>query len=274
MPVFVFYVFIALGLITLALGLRNGSTSAYRKGIESFNDRDYGKAVEELEKMAGYKDTDLYLDYARGKLHEQHEDFESAAECYASVGDFLDAPALALACDNEARYKAGTLAFSSGKLYEAYDKFSSLGDLRDSAERAAACIQPPPKSGVMFHENDYDSDDATLIINVLKDSDKDVVVKIYDTDGDVLAATAYVDRAKSVSIDLPEGKYMIKASFGDSEYWFGDEEYFGGLGYYCVLADANGSTTLTLEEGMENTVGIRAKANGENNMTGIDPSQF
>jgi hypothetical protein len=63
----------------------------------------------------------------------------------------------------------------------------------------------------------------------------------------MLVSTIFLTSNASITIDLPNGTYKIKAALGNT--WFGTEEMFGDEGTYSLLTFSGGAETIALADG-------------------------
>lgn len=112
----------------------------------------YSVAVENLNSLSGFLDSNLLAIYYAGLSWEAAEDYECASKVLSGITLYRDVatrmagyPALIEARDaaaaEQARadaYAAADRAEQNGDYAAAYEGFSNLGDYRDSAARAAA----------------------------------------------------------------------------------------------------------------------------------------
>jgi tetratricopeptide (TPR) repeat protein len=263
MPLFVFYGFIVLMIVTFLIGFSRDAR-VYKKGIELFQNGDYGAAVTQLEAVEAYKDSKVHLLYAKAKIAEAAGDYATAAEGYRAVTGFLDSVERTEHCDKESIYKNADADLAKGERSAAFRAFTTLGEFKDAPARALECLETAPQTGVLYHNPDYDSNDSSLVVNILPESDKDVVIKVYTfTDDPQVVALAFVRRSESVKVSVPVGSYFIKAGFGDSAFWFGEDKLFGDDAFYIPLQNHDGSTELATEMDVDKEVAISAKFSDE-----------
>ena len=146
-------------------------------------------------------------------------------------------------------YDDACALFAEGKYYSAKVAFENSG-YGDWEERAAACIQPMPANGELWHSDSLKSDEMQLVLTVeSEDSDTGRYFAVY-TDKKELAETLFIKGAGSVETWLPGGNYYIKDAFGTE--WYGEKELFGPDGHYetMVFDEVDGDRYLTvLDEG-------------------------
>lgn len=151
----------------------------------------------------------------------------------------------------KAEYDRACALYDEGKYYSAKEAFekSAYGDWE---QRAAACVQPMPETGEIFHDPDMTSDKMilNLIINE-DDASKGYYISVYTKDMK-LAETLFIKGGGTVETWLPGGEYYVKDSVGTE--WYGEDEQFGPDGYYesMVFNENEGDPYLTtLTEGYQ-----------------------
>ena len=126
-------------------------------------------------------------------------------------------------------YLRGCALFAQGKYYSAKEAFEYSG-FKDYEQRAAACVQPWPSNGELWHNSNYYSNSMILSFQVNSYDDSiGRYFKVFAEDG-TLAACLFVTGSGTVSTSLPGGTYKIMDATGDT--WYGNEEAFGPDGYY------------------------------------------
>ena len=100
----------------------------------------------------------------------------------------------------------------------------------DYEERAAACEQPRPDNGELWHNSYMYSSDMYLVFTVNSyDEDSAMYFEVYTYDG-YLASTLFLNGSGTVYTGLPGGVYYIKDCTGNT--WYGTNEAFGRYGSY------------------------------------------
>ena len=156
----------------------------------------------------------------------------------------------------KAEYDRAVALFDEGKFYSAKAAFekSAYGDWE---QRAAACVQPMPETGELFHDEGMVSDNMILAFDVnAQDENKGVYITVYTKDGK-LVESVFVKGPGTVETGIPGGEYYVKDSSGTE--WYGEDEQFGPDGYYetMVFDEVEGDPTLrALEEGYQWTITI------------------
>lgn len=91
------------------------------------------------------------VSYNRAQEMLSLQDFDSAAELFASLGDFKDAPDKVIT----AKYGAATALMNAGRFDEAKAAFSALGDYSDSADMISKCDYLAAEE--LFSSKDYEA---------------------------------------------------------------------------------------------------------------------
>lgn len=156
----------------------------------------------------------------------------------------------------EAEYNRAVDLFNEGKYYSAKAAFEK-SEYGDWEKRAAACVQPLPESGELYHDANMTSDKMKLIFTVNDESaDKGMYISVFTKDNK-LVETVFVKGSGSVETGLPGGEYYIKDSAGTE--WYGEDEQFGPDGHYetMVFNEVENDRYLTvLEEGFQYAITI------------------
>ena len=161
----------------------------------------------------------------------------------------------------KAEYDRACTLFDEGKYYSAKEAFekSQYGDWE---QRAAACIQPMPETGELYHADNMTSDNMILTFSVNEDNaNKGMYITVYTKDK-VLVESLFIKGAGAIDTNLPGGEYYVKDSTGTE--WYGEDEQFGPDGHYesMVFDEVEGDRYLTaLEEGYVWTITINTVSN-------------
>ena len=148
--------------------------------------------------------------------------------------------------------------FDESKFYSAKAAFekSAYGDWE---QRAAACAQPMPETGELFHDEGMTSGEMILAFNVnSQDENRGMYITVYTKDGK-LVESVFVKGSGTVETGIPGGEYYVKDSSGIE--WYGTDEQFGSDGYYenMVFNEVEGDSHLTvLEEGYRHDITINS----------------
>jgi len=126
--------------------------------------------------------------------------------------------------DDELEFLRACSLSMQGKYYSAKQVFEECR-FGNWEERAAACAQPWPGSGVLYSNPDVGGGSCQLIIQDAVSSGRAVYVKVY-SDDDVLVRTMFTGSSGTAAASLPAGSYSLEYSVGDK--WYGEEEGFGG----------------------------------------------
>ena len=167
---------------------------------------------------------------------------EAEALLLAQMGDAEFDYARACACVAQGRY-------ASAKRY-----FEQSGHA-DWQERAEACAQPWPKTGVLYKNPDVKGGSSELRVKFNTDPDIAMLVKIYTPD-DTLARTMFIGGSGQATCSLPAGDYIVKDGRGRT--WYGEAEAFGDEGYYEIMT-LNDSQLITLERNYRSTITINVE---------------
>ena len=131
-------------------------------------------------------------------------------------------------------------------------------DRLDAEERAAACAQPLPKSGELYHNREIKGSGMHLTVKVNRNDGKGELIKIYTGD-DILASALFVNGNGKASCRLPGGTYHIKAGVG--EKWYGTEDAFGWEGSYRTMLFNGGEEYVQLDSGYNYTITVNVEEN-------------
>ena len=158
----------------------------------------------------------------------------------------------------KAEYDRAVALFDEGKFYSAKVAFEKSA-YEDWEQRAAACAQPMPETGELFHDEGMTSDKMILAFNVnAQDENRGMCITVYTKDGK-LVESAFVKGSGTVETRIPGGEYYIKDSSGTE--WYGTDEQFGPDGHYenMVFNEVEGDSHLTaLEEGYRHDITINS----------------
>ena len=134
-------------------------------------------------------------------------------------------------CQNHLDYNEAKQAMDKKLYYTAYQLFSSLGSFEDASEMARLCLRPTPNSGELSRNAAYSRTAVRLnLTNGLSDHYY-VYLRAYDSTGNIIVSTCFIQPGKTVSIYLPDDTFLFKAAFGKGP-WFGEEEMFGDESFY------------------------------------------
>ena len=161
----------------------------------------------------------------------------------------------------KAEYDRACALYDEGKYYSAKEAFekSAYGDWE---QRAAACAQPMPETGELFHDDGMKSDKMILAFNVnAQDENRGMYITVYTKDGK-LVESVFVKGSGNVETGIPGGEYYVKDSFGTE--WYGEDEQFGPNGHYenMIFNEVEGDSHLTaLQEGYRWDITINGAGN-------------
>lgn len=190
-----------------------------------------------------------YATYYTAKQLMAEKEWVKAKESLTDLASdfFEDSHKLLDECETHIACDEAEALFAKGDYYDAYVIFDSLtgktGEgLPDFAERAQACVQEFPASGVVYSNPDLSSTEVPLTIK--NESTRYVYYKIYQ--GDTLVRSIFIHPESSAEAGMPAGTYRMNEAFGDM--WFGEKDVFGGAGHYfrCIFGEEE---TVVLEWG-------------------------
>ena len=208
----------------------------YCQGIISFLNED-SKALEKLQKIADKKEIkEKYCNEAANLIRyvAARDSFDSDDMSSLNVLRELVTDRDSLVASMAGAYVDyidGLDYFENEKYYSAFVCFSNASEIRDGEERAEACFQERPKSGILYRNSASDAVDVTIYDTI---DNKDMFVKIYD-DSDELIETLYIRDGAAVTAYFQSGTYRIAVAIGSSDWWFGPEEAFGEDAIYQRL---------------------------------------
>ena len=138
----------------------------------------------------------------------------------------------------------------------------------DWEARAGACVQPWPKTCVLYKNPDVKGSNAELAVQFNTDADTAMLVKVYTTDG-VLARMMFIGGTGKATCSLPAGTYVIKDGTGYD--WYGEEEAFGPSpeGNYEIMTFEDGSQQVELEKNYRSTLTVNV-LEADPNAEGVD----
>ena len=169
-------------------------------------------------------------------------------------------------------YLRGCALYAQGRYYSAKEAFE-YSQYKDYQERAAACVQPWPGNGELWHNSSYYSQSMYLSFQINSyDESIGRYFKVFAEDG-TLAACLFITGSGTVSTSLPGGIYKIMDATGDT--WYGTSEAFGPDGYYeyMVFDEVEGDRYLTiLDAGYEWTISVNVTENTGG--TGVGSESF
>lgn len=155
---------------------------------------------------------------------------------------------------NALDYSAAALRQQMDHNYRAAQAFRSLGDYRDSAQRAEACQLPWPKNGEVYRNSDYKGSSAVLTIKTNQSDERATCIKIYSED-DRLVSVVFIGGSGKGKVKLPAGTYYMKSGVGTS--WYGPGDAFGSDdegAYYNRLRFGNEDDSVTLKKNYSYTL--------------------
>ncbi len=216
------------------------------------------QAYEKLDNEKGEteaQDCRNHAAYYKGKKLMADGKWKKAKKAFGkiTVKNFEDVPSLINECDTHVTYEEAESLLADGSYYEAYVKFNSIEDstvegLPDLSERAQACIQDIPETGVMYTDPNYMS---TAVPLTIKNEDVNTYYKIYDGETSTLVMAIFIRPSESIDVSLPSGEYRMNEAHG--KHWFGEKDMFGDEGgyYHCLFS---GNELAELEWGYSYTI--------------------
>ena len=190
----------------------------------------------------------------------------SAAPDETSAPSAESSPAVKPAAEDPAKaeYDRACALFDEGKYYSAKAAFESSG-YGDWEQRAAACVQPMPETGELWHSESIVGDNMTLEFVATQAEGTGMCIMVYSKDNEP-ATTLFINGSGSVETWLPGGEYYVRDATGTE--WYGGDEQFGPDGHYerMVFDEVEGDRYLTvLEDGFGWTISISTGSNeGQN----------
>ncbi len=157
----------------------------------------------------------------------------------------------------EYKYMRACSLVAQGKFATAKAFFEKSG-WSDWESRAEACVQPWPKTGVLYKNPAVKGSNSKLSVQYNTDPDNAMLVKIYTMDN-VLARTMFIGGTGKATTSLPAGTYIIKT--GTGKHWYGEEESFGERpeGYYEIMTLSDGSQEIELRKNYHSTLTINVQ---------------
>ena len=113
--------------------------SSYELGKESLNNGDEIKAIDYLEDVNGYEDSEdliIQANYNYGFELFEEDNFENAISYFQKCGDYKDAQDLRM----QSTYNWGTNLYNAGEYEQAAYQFLACGDYKDAKEQHDECI--------------------------------------------------------------------------------------------------------------------------------------
>lgn len=146
---------------------------------------------------------------------------------------------------------------AAGKYASARELFEE-SDFGDWEARAAACVQPWPKTGVLYKNPAVSGSSARLTVKFNTEPDTAMLVKVYTADG-TLARTMFIGGTGKATTSLPGGTYVIKD--GTGKHWYGEEEAFGPRpeGSYEVMTFEDGAQEVQLKKNYTATITVNVQ---------------
>ena len=152
-------------------------------------------------------------------------------------------------------YVRGCALALQGKYFSAQQAFEQSG-WGDWHERAEACPQTWPETGLLYRNPDVPGSDTQLTVQFNTDPDTAMLVKIYTEDG-ALARTLFIGGTGKASAKLPAGSYLIKDGTGHT--WYGEAEAFGDWGNYEIMTFEGGEQLVQLKRNYTTTITVNVQ---------------
>ena len=174
--------------------------------------------------------------------------------------------------DKQVRYVIGSRHMETGDYFSAKKQFDTLGDYRDSAARAAECVQQWPRDGAIVRDSAFDQIDCQLTLKTNRGAEQATYFKLYS--GEVLVCGVFVAGTGEAVINLPKGTYSCKAGVGRN--WYGPKEAFGTGedAYYQALTFSDGAETALLRENYRYTLTLGAAEENNVDTHEVQPGDF
>ena len=155
-------------------------------------------------------------------------------------------------CSNQMNYKKANAFYKDEHFYKAYMIFRTLGDFKDSAQKAKKCNRGYPSKKILYQNPDYQS--SSVEFTIKNSAARGTYIKLY-SGNDKLAARIFIPAHDSATFSLASGTYHINQAYGDT--WYGKKDMFGDSGYYtrCKVA---GKYNFELKSGYRYTMGAGA----------------
>ena len=239
--------------------VQNGSKGEAARGVQQTL-IDFGQGIT-ADGSVGPK-TLAALNAVQSAFGLEPTDFVDAAQYEALLPRLLiatDEPAarelLAASMGGEYDYTRACALQARGLWYSARVAFegSRFGDWE---ARAQACVQPWPKTGELYRNPDVKGSNTRLTVQFNSDGETAMLVKLYTPDG-LLARTMFIAGTGKATTSLPAGRYIIKDGAGVN--WYGEEEAFGGEGYYEVMTFGDGEQEVELPKNYASTITVNVE---------------
>ena len=172
----------------------------------------------------------LWYNYAYNKW--MNNEFEEAIAIFTKLGDFRDSAYVLLRVQGDLNsytdsYNEAMAFYENGEYYKAKKIFDSIPEFKDSVEMAESCKQPLPDT------DDYRYDDGSIQLDIYAPSgSKSVLIRLYDSDGDVVAQV-FISAGDYTTLYVGAETYTIKVAYGTE--WYGETDLFGDRGSYTQL---------------------------------------
>ena len=156
---------------------------------------------------------------------------------------------------DEYLYMNACALYAQERYYSAKQMFE-YSEYGDWEERAASCVQPWPKNGVLYKNSSVKGSSTELTVKFNTDPDTAMLVKIY-TESGVLARTMFIGGTGKATTSLPAGTYLIKDGTGHE--WYGEKESFGEDGYYEIMTFDGGQQYVKLKKNYSSTITVNVE---------------
>ncbi|MBR2549347.1 MAG: hypothetical protein IKE92_04905 [Clostridiales bacterium] len=201
----------------------------YVSDPQAFDDALNLNSVEE-KALAEIAVNGLWYNYAYNKW--MNNEWEEAIDIFTRLGDFRDSAYVLNRVKDDldgytTSYNEAMAYYENGEYYKAKKLFDSIPEFKDSVEMAESCKQPLPET------DDYRYDDGSIQLDIYAPSgSKSVLIRLYDSDGDVVAQV-FISAGDYTTLYVGAETYTIKVAYGTE--WYGETDLFGDRGSYTQL---------------------------------------
>jgi len=123
-------------------------SNSYEKAMELMENQQYSDAANEFSLLGDYEDSEYLSEkcttYIKAVKAMDEEKYEEAVELFEKINGFADSDAYMQECliyVNEQKYEEAKKYLYGNSLEKALELFNELGDYKDSAKCAQACIE-------------------------------------------------------------------------------------------------------------------------------------
>lgn len=241
-------------------------------------EKKYSEAQDAFKKLGSFMDADKrvlvcdgWIAFTKAQALTEKGAFDEAFE---KAKDFNSISEVKNASDvkewnNQNNYGRAGLRYNEGRFYDAYTLFTGLGSYKDASDRAQSCIQAPPGTGEMYHNEGFVSSATHLQVDAGA-AQEPYFLKVYS--GDTHVSSLFINPGTSTTIYLPAGEYSFKGATGGT--WFDDQGMFGKDGYYYVMLFNGSDESVRLENNMIYTVTLYTESDGNVGGKSVDRENF